>query len=161
MHDLWYVCYVIFSEKCESCGLYVVWCMMWMMWYLNSFCLGPGVIPYARIRMETGGATRSEQPHDLRKPLTWWVTSLIVEVGYNTLKTENTFFFLKLSFLRLKMRLLCKLELKILTDVNSEFKHHNIHQTNKQFTWFTFLREYHITDISQIMQNWYLKAFTL
>ena len=22
-------------------------------------------IPYARIRMETGGATRSEQPHDL------------------------------------------------------------------------------------------------
>ena len=39
--------------------------------YIFGKSFGPWCpYPYARIRMETGGATRSEQPHDLREPLT-------------------------------------------------------------------------------------------
>ena len=54
-------------------------------------------IPYARIRKETGGATTLL----IRNLLTCWVTSFLVEAGYNTLKTENIFLFLKLIFLSL------------------------------------------------------------
>ncbi len=64
-------------------------------------------IPYARIHMEMEGVTRSELPHDFHnfnfnKSLNLaGITSYSLEVGYDTLKTENTFLYLKLFTLSL------------------------------------------------------------
>ena len=70
-------------------------------------------IHFARIRMETGGATWFELPYNFynfnfNNPLTGrdlpnlaGITSYFLENGYDTLKTENTFIYLKLFTLSL------------------------------------------------------------